>query len=248
MTSPATALGCSSAWLTHRCSKASTMPQPEFDPSDFRIPSDVDDVRTLLTARAWERAAIVYAYVERRQGHRTSTGSGGRYSVEAFAALGIAGLRSIDTVRRYLRAWERAIELGWTGEVSPGDHVQVPDAPWPLPLDATPPDVNPAEGLHGVDGGKKPTGKRSGKTPPPHNPARDDYDLACQAQFNDAMRNFGRPFQQAVTQAMANKRFPQNKDAIAERHREQIEALIASLRKVVKRKPGPGNGSLTVVR
>jgi len=220
------------------------LPQNDFDPPTFHIPPEVEGVRTLLTAREWERAAIVYAYVERQQGRRvTSTGTGGSYSIEEFAALGVAGLRSPDTVRRYLRAWERAVELGLAVDVvKPGDRVDVPNAPWPLPLD-------PPSGESPADDQGNASGATSSHKPaqPDRSPRPDDYDYACQAQVANLMRQFGTPFQQGLSATLVNPRLANNRDAIANRHREQVEAIIRQLRKLVAPTKHTGATHLKVV-
>jgi hypothetical protein len=79
----------------------------------------------IATATEWERAAIVAAFV--REG-----GSQVTYSAHGFAALGIAGLRSRNTVRRYLRIWdaERATRP------EPGTTVSLPARSWADAWDA----------------------------------------------------------------------------------------------------------------
>ena len=63
----------------------------------------------MLLASDWERAAIVAAFVEMPgQGARSDLASSSEVlSPEQFAALGIVGLKSKDTVRRYLASTER---------------------------------------------------------------------------------------------------------------------------------------------
>lgn len=97
------------------------------------IPFDIEGVRDLLTARRWERAAIVWAWTEPQQGRRTSSSSTGsrRYSIEEFAALGITGLRSSKTVGTYRQRWQDAIDFGYAMAVRPGDAVDLPKLPWP---------------------------------------------------------------------------------------------------------------------
>lgn len=96
----------------------------------------------LLTARQWERAAIVWAFT-------TSDDPGGRPSktvrksgqfpvpIREFARLGFAGLSDKDTVLGYRAAWQSAIDRGNAKEVSPGDEVELPDLVWP-PHDTKP--------------------------------------------------------------------------------------------------------------
>lgn len=105
--------------------------------TDISIPASLAEARTLLagldgliTAKEWERAAIVYAFTEPQQGRRTSSGITGSLTIIEFAALGIAGLRSDQTVRRHRQAWQQAIDAGRAEDVFPGNVVALPDLPW----------------------------------------------------------------------------------------------------------------------
>ena len=81
----------------------------------------------LLTAKEWERAAIVYAFTEPGEGGRgKTTGKTGRFSCSAFARLGIAGLRDEETVAWVRQAWQEA-----AGPVRPGETVDLPDRDFP---------------------------------------------------------------------------------------------------------------------
>lgn len=105
------------------------------------IPSSVEDltrhlvgIERLVTAGQWERAAIVYAFVRVEDPTSTSLRSetSGSMTPVEFAQLGIAGLRSENTVRRYVRAWQAAIDTGEASPVRPGETLSLPDLPWPL--------------------------------------------------------------------------------------------------------------------
>lgn len=99
----------------------------------------------LVTAKDWERAAIVYAFTEPvAQGTRTDLFRTEqveqaqaeidrvRYlSFNEFATLRIQGLRSYNSVARYHAAWQEAVDQEAAVEVHPGDTVQLPDLPWP---------------------------------------------------------------------------------------------------------------------
>lgn len=77
----------------------------------------------IITARQWERAAIVAAYVQPDYGHggRSETRtSASLESAVAFAARGIVGLRSDHTVARYVNAW-----LAERPRPQPGDVVNL---------------------------------------------------------------------------------------------------------------------------
>lgn len=93
--------------------------------STIRIPKTVEaavgtlnGLGALLTAKEWERAAILAAFVVPDKGNgnrRESDGSG--ESASAFARRGVAGLRDATTVLRYVAAWEA---LG-VGRPTPGE-------------------------------------------------------------------------------------------------------------------------------
>lgn len=104
----------------------------------FRIPASLDEAKAdlnglaaLLTAKQWQRAAIVYAFTEPEQGARMDIAQNrAKLPIRDFARLGIAGLQSDNTVRAYRKAWQSAIDDGHARPVSPGDQVQLPRLPW----------------------------------------------------------------------------------------------------------------------
>jgi hypothetical protein len=104
----------------------------------FTIPTTVEDAGKqladldgLITARSWQRAAIVYAFTEPPgQGARTSRNSA-KLTPSAFAKLGIAGLRNAETVRTYHGHWQYAIDQGKAQPVAPGDVFHEPDLDFP---------------------------------------------------------------------------------------------------------------------
>jgi hypothetical protein len=55
------------------------------------------------------------------------------FSIPEFAELGMAGLRSEQTVRRYRNQWQRAIDAGKALVVRPGDGYEVPELDWDTP-------------------------------------------------------------------------------------------------------------------
>lgn len=106
-----------------------------------RIPATIKDavnqlngLGDLLTAKEWERAAIVYAFTRDGTGRdnaiRSETTTDG-YTARQFADLGITGLKSDATVRIYRKAWQAAIDADKAKPVSPGDEVSEPDMSWP---------------------------------------------------------------------------------------------------------------------
>jgi hypothetical protein len=105
------------------------------------IPASLDDATRqldglgrLLQARSWERAAIVFAWTEPGVPHLASaerTADARRLTITAFASLEITGLRTRESVARYRRAWEMAIDDGHAVAVEPGDEVTLPAREWP---------------------------------------------------------------------------------------------------------------------
>lgn len=110
------------------------------------IPATIEEAQeslgslgALLRAKEWERAAIVYAFTEPDPGAKRAQTSGGNppevgLSITDFAALGIAGLTTRETVREYRKAWQIAIDDGQAVAVGPGDDVELPTRKWP-PID-----------------------------------------------------------------------------------------------------------------
>ncbi len=91
----------------------------------------------IVTASEWERAAIVFAFTEvadKDGGRKPATSS--RLSPNEFAELGIIGLKSKDTVRKYHVAWQDAIDAGEALPIGPGDVFNEPELDFP-PVDRT---------------------------------------------------------------------------------------------------------------
>jgi hypothetical protein len=67
-----------------------------------------------ITAGHWGTAAIVHAWTDNQQGTQGDQKKvSDRLGFQEFAALGIRGLSSVPSVRKYRRAWEWAIAEGW---------------------------------------------------------------------------------------------------------------------------------------
>lgn len=94
--------------------------------------ASLNGIDGLLTAKEWERAAIVFAFTAEggTPGPKVDRGGFTAISCREFAALGIAGLRSDQTVRRHRKAWQDAIDRGKAVAVQPGSEVTLPDLPW----------------------------------------------------------------------------------------------------------------------
>ena len=88
----------------------------------------------MIAKGGWFTAAAVYAWTEPGKPHFASgeKSPDDRLTIAAFAALGIRGLSSRDTVRKFRSAWARAVERGWADPVKPGDFVRLPDQDFTL--------------------------------------------------------------------------------------------------------------------
>jgi hypothetical protein len=102
-------------------------------PQEHELRSRLSGLGVLLTARKWERAAIVYAFTEVGE-----VGRGRWYKpqppkmhIRDFAAKGYAGLTTNKSVSRYRDAWVTAINNGWAVPVVPGMAVLLPEQPFP---------------------------------------------------------------------------------------------------------------------
>jgi DNA N-6-adenine-methyltransferase (Dam). len=107
-------------------------------PAQVTVPDTIEDTVTvleavggLLTAGHWGTAAVVWAWTEEPgRGARTDLATSSlltkSYSCEDFAGLGIRGLGSHNTVRKYRRAWDHAIEQGWAEPSRPGMRAILP--------------------------------------------------------------------------------------------------------------------------
>src|SRR5690606_29811775 len=104
------------------------------------IPSTLDEVKEhlnglgkLVTAKEWERAAIVWAWThDHVQGQKTcSSCSELNMTESAFAAQGIINLSSRNSVREYRQRWQSIVdELGDAYAVRPGDEIPPVEKPW----------------------------------------------------------------------------------------------------------------------
>lgn len=101
-------------------------------PAGFVVPTlaEVTAHSTMLHGfTKWHWAAVVACYVVEGEGRGKSVNAISSISPEDFAALGIAGLQSKDTVRRYLHVW---LEANDGERPEPGQAVAIPDMDeWP---------------------------------------------------------------------------------------------------------------------
>lgn len=97
----------------------------------------------LLTAKQWERAAIVYAFTKEvgRGGNHGNDGNPA-LTIAEFAGHKIVGLSTREQVTAYRAAWQAAIDAGKAEPVQPGDVIEPPAMDWKesfgSPSDQTP--------------------------------------------------------------------------------------------------------------
>ena len=91
-----------------------------------------DELGGIATASEWGRSAIVYSRVrvQESQGRPSEKVKVDLLSPFEFARLGIHGLRSKTTVRRYWDAWNNAVGAGLTEAAELGRTVRIPAVPW----------------------------------------------------------------------------------------------------------------------
>lgn len=115
-------------------------------PTPDELRSTLNGLDRLLTAKQWERAAIVFAFTAKGGGHNSGREKPQppRMNLRDFAGQGYQGLSTVKTVGRYREAWMTAIDNGWAGPVNPGESVMLPDEQfpaWPYGPDSTYEDV-----------------------------------------------------------------------------------------------------------
>jgi hypothetical protein len=91
--------------------------------------SRLDSIDGLVTARQWERAAIVWAFTYEGV-NRFSALKVTRYTIRQFAALRRHGLATQNSVRSYRSAWKRAMDEAGAADLKPGDYYEAPDLEW----------------------------------------------------------------------------------------------------------------------
>ncbi len=111
-------------------------------PTTVSVPATVDaavpllnGVGGLLSAGHWGTAAVVWAFTYDTGGGRPKE-SGDKSSlltISDFAALGIRGLKTRDSVRKYRSAWQYAIDEGWVKPARPGKRCALPEQPFESP-------------------------------------------------------------------------------------------------------------------
>jgi hypothetical protein len=98
-------------------------------PQSFTVPDTIEGVAGLLTARKWEKSAIVYAWTlpEESGGRPKSVKKLPLFNISEFADLGITGLTSRPTILAYRNAWVWAVEQGLAQPAIPGKMIELPE-------------------------------------------------------------------------------------------------------------------------
>jgi N6-adenosine-specific RNA methylase IME4 len=109
-------------------------------PNEMPIPRTVneaveklDGFVSILNAAEWGVAAIVWAYVDESDTRGAHVKSDMKVSPTEFSELGIRGLASPNTVRKYRRAWQHAIDEGWAEPARPGEVARLPEVEFQSP-------------------------------------------------------------------------------------------------------------------
>lgn len=137
----------------------SGMSEPSQQVGVFRIPANAGDadelageLGQLVRSTEWKRAALIYArvHVGSHGGDRTKTTSD-LATPNAYAKLGISGLRSPTTIRNYWKAWKAAIDDGVAKPAALGTEIDLPAPEWsdyypPCEINIEPPE--PVEPPH----------------------------------------------------------------------------------------------------
>jgi hypothetical protein len=114
-------------------SRLPSAPEPFSIPTEAELSERLTGLERLITAKRWERAAIVYAFttnVRRRTDLHPEVGF--PVTMGRFAQLGFTGLTSKDTVARYRAAWQLAIDEGHASPTVPGQtDVALPELDYP---------------------------------------------------------------------------------------------------------------------
>jgi hypothetical protein len=108
-------------------------------PNEITIPATIEDasfvlegVGALAAATLWGTAAIVYAFTaeDTRGSNQHVSKVKDALGLVEFAELEIRGLSSYNTVRKYRRAWQWAINEGIASVARPGNVVELPTIPF----------------------------------------------------------------------------------------------------------------------
>lgn len=103
-------------------------------PTEAELSDRLAGIERLMTAKGWERAAIVWAFTtdddsggRPRKGETASEVGQFPMPIREFARLGFHGLRSQNTVAAYRKAWDDAVTEMIADPTAPGQEVTLPD-------------------------------------------------------------------------------------------------------------------------
>ena len=100
-------------------------------PTAAELSDRLNGLDALLTARNWERAAIVYAFTGVGGPRNSKQPPPPKMNIRTFARQGFAGLTTNKSVEHYRGAWVLAIRQGWARPAEPGQDVELPGHPFP---------------------------------------------------------------------------------------------------------------------
>lgn len=103
----------------------------------------LEGIGQLVTAKEWERAALVYAVTTPGTGGPRELSKSGQLSFREFTELEIHGLRSTSSVAKYHEAWQIAVDEGYAKPSGLRRTMKLPDSeehPFP-PTKPEPPDA-----------------------------------------------------------------------------------------------------------
>lgn len=110
------------------------------DDQTITVPATVDELSATAEAflsTGWTLAAAVWAwtYLGKPGPKRSDEKSSDLYTVNEFVRLGLKGLTTKDSVRKYRAIWQSAIDAAQATAVKPGETVVMPDLPFGLVSD-----------------------------------------------------------------------------------------------------------------
>lgn len=104
---------------------------------EYTVPASIEDalldlkgLGEIIIASEWRRAALVWAFTYEGTNQNDACSDVSKRSVSQFAALKVPGLGSRNSVAKYRKAWQAAIDDGLAEAIQPGDLIHIPDAEW----------------------------------------------------------------------------------------------------------------------
>jgi hypothetical protein len=185
----------------------------------------LNGINSLLRAREWERAAIVYAFTKKVGGGARTGRETGQLSLREFADLGIAGLTNRESVARYHDAWQDAIDKGEAQPVTPGQKIKLPDAEWPP--DSKISEFAPERRAAAEEAARKQGVGVNKVADVLNNPAAVAAAIQADATFADKVVNKGADVESRLSASIQRKRTKRDRDLpIPEPERTGMESRI----------------------